>query len=187
MWWAIAGTVSVTVWAFGLFIWWRGRRYRRVLSDEHMRELCLGIAQMASAARARTDVPILSEEDPRFLRSSEGVVLCYTIGRQNELFIHQLLMRHDGGPTTHVIAERVLALALLFVDEDGEADQVRSAGEVFEVSWRRGQEREAELRDTPASVPSDLTERHTRVRERARMLRLVPHGLDRGHNDTYPS
>ena len=149
MWWAIGGAIFAAWWSFAWFVWWRGRRYKRVVSDAHLQELQLGIAALKTAAVEQTDLPLAGDDDARFLRTSEGIVLCYTIGRQNELFIHQLLVRHDGGPTTLAIARRVLRIALDLLDVDGEAGQLRANGDVFETSWRVGQEREMERRASP--------------------------------------
>ncbi|MDX1579979.1 MAG: hypothetical protein R3266_15955 [Gemmatimonadota bacterium] len=160
-WWLLLIPIAL-LWLIGGYIWLRGRRYRAAFHLDHVREFILGLGRVGQAALEKVDVPLV-EGDDRVLVTSQGVALTYGVERRNELFVHRLMLRHLGGATTFPVARRFLALALLVYDPDGEADRIELTPErIFHVSWRVGQERQAELNARGYALPPGETDEQIR-------------------------
>jgi hypothetical protein len=85
----------------------RARRYSRLFSDEHWRELGRGMVGVKAAAlarlvRAQGDEPA-APDDPRILTTSAGLAVVYTVSDLGESFVHHCSVSVVGGPTAHAV------------------------------------------------------------------------------------
>jgi hypothetical protein len=152
-WWIPVLVVVGLLWAAGTYVWMKGKRYRAVFHVDHVRELILGLSPLGQAGLEKIGEEFVAD-DPRMLITSQGLVLSYAVERRNEIFVHTLMLKHVGGPTTFPVARRFLALALLVFDPDGDADRILSTPErLFYAEWIVGQERQAELNEHGYALP----------------------------------
>jgi hypothetical protein len=102
--WALLGLGALVI---ALWLGLRARRYTRVFSDEHWREVARGMAGVKAAALARIiriegDEPN-TKDDPRVLTTSAGLAIIYTVSERAGRFVHHCSISAIGGPTTHAL------------------------------------------------------------------------------------
>jgi hypothetical protein len=103
MWIAVGAGVGLLL--AGLACWWwlRGRLTRRLLAEEHLREVARDMDTVKQAAcrlllaspAAFAPLP----RDPRVLATSAGLLVFYTISRDGPSYAHHLSLSVVGGYT----------------------------------------------------------------------------------------
>jgi len=145
----VAGVVLVLA---GLASWLllRGRLTRRLLAEEHLREVAQGLEPVKRAAgrlllaspAAFAPLP----QDPRMLATSSGLLLFYTVSRDAGSYAHHLSLSVVGGYTPRPAGEAlILFLAGLLGVPYDRLELTVSPSTVHHVQFVLSEKEQAEL------------------------------------------
>ncbi len=158
----IAGVVVPLLVLAGLACWWllHGRLTRKLLAEKHLREVAEALEPVKQAAcrlllATPADFAPLPR-DPRLLASSAGLLVFYTVSRDNSCYCHHLSLSVVGGHTPPRAGETlILFLAgLLGVPRD-RLQRTVFPSMVHEVQFVLDEREHAALLGRPITFPPD--------------------------------
>ncbi|HEV3191899.1 MAG TPA: hypothetical protein VGY54_15415 [Polyangiaceae bacterium] len=113
--WVLGGLTVVGAAA----VFFRGRMYRRLFSDEHFIEIGRsGAGLKAAALESATDGVadgMRGPSDPRMLVTSAGLAIAYTVHKNDLEFIHHCSVGVSGDITAHGVGATFVAFAITLV------------------------------------------------------------------------
>ncbi len=113
------------------------RKYGRLLGDEHLTALLASLPGLRRAALDRVGDPVQHDDDPRVARTAAGVVVTYSIDRDDAGFVHRVSYSHRGGRIALAAAGRFLYMTLTTLGLlDTLATVGQSAGGVVHATCR---------------------------------------------------
>ncbi len=107
----ICAALAVLLPAGAILLWLfsRGGFYKRVFADEHFLEVARALPRVKAAAVGgvyEADEPMESpENNPRVLVTSAGLILAYTVRREDDRYVHHYSVSAGGGVTAHSLGE----------------------------------------------------------------------------------
>ncbi len=94
-------------------VWSVGRKYKRLLADEHIVELLGLMPALKAAAIELAGEPLKPEDDPRTVITKAGLTVFYSIqATEEEKYVHHLSFSYAGAPMAFAAGGRFLYVVL---------------------------------------------------------------------------
>jgi hypothetical protein len=113
--WVLGGLMAIAA----AVLFFRGRTYRRLFSDEHFIEIGHSVVSLKAAALERATDAIADgmwdRSDPRMLVTSAGLAIAYTVHENDLEFIHHCSVGVSGDFTAHGVGATFVAFVMNLV------------------------------------------------------------------------
>ncbi len=178
--WLVAGIVGIAAILVVLLLRAAGAAYRALFAPAHMVEFArlLGRLRAAALQRIETEPSPIAADDPRAGATAAGLVLVYTIHRQDNQFVHHYSLSMAGRRTHHGVGGTfVMYVARLLGVEPARLVLLVSQKGVHHAEFSLTPDQQEASAATAVRIPTereiaDMLPECTRWRDRAEFHRL---------------
>ena len=168
--------VALAILALIVFAFLLGRKYKRLLSDEHLLEIWGKLIPLKAGALRHIGEPDDLRE--QLFATASGFICGYTIARENEGYGHQISLSYMRGPLAWAAAGLYIAFLGEVLSVDVRQAKIwGSERTIYDVAFTLSPEQQEQFAATAIAVPDASKMAQLRERSLQTQLELRPVAL----------